>query len=67
MAIEISMRCENCRWWDNSVQLENSQADTTGACRVKPPTRDKRSGKGIWPFTEDVDWCASFVHAPFHE
>jgi len=37
-------RCEDCMYWDNSVQRVNSQADTTGACRIKPPKIDKRTG-----------------------
>jgi len=54
-------RCEDCMYWDNSVQRVNSQADTTGACRIKPPKIDKRTGGAMWPFTEDTDWCGSFA------
>ena len=55
------LTCEDCHYWDNSSQLVVSQPDTTGACRVKPPRVDKRSGKAIWPFTEDTDWCGAAV------
>jgi hypothetical protein len=61
---EVEMRCENCKWWDNSVQLEKAQADTTGLCRQLPPRRDKRTGRAVWPFTEDTDWCAAFTADP---
>lgn len=56
------MRCETCRWWDSAIQLSDAEPDTTGACRVRPPVADDRSSKARWPFTEDVDWCAS--HTP---
>jgi hypothetical protein len=55
--------CEHCRWWDNSVQLDGARTET-GLCRVRPPHADKRTGQAVWPFTEDVDWCASFVDDP---
>ena len=59
---ELPMRCENCKWWDNSSQAREVEA--SGACRVNPPGRDKRSGLAVWPFTEDVDWCGSFAPDP---
>lgn len=49
--------CEDCRHWDGSSELAEAQPGTTGQCRVNPPKLDKRSGKGLWPYTEDSDWC----------
>jgi hypothetical protein len=59
---EFRVQCENCKWWDNSVSLSDKEA--TGLCRNLPPRRDKRSGQAVWPFTEDVDWCAAFEIDP---
>lgn len=56
----VPFRCEDCKWWDNSTQLTNSQPDTTGLCRVGPPVADERNHQAVWPFTEDTDWCGSF-------
>lgn len=52
--------CEDCRWWDNSVQSATAPSDTTGVCRFNPPRADKRDHSAIWPFTKDGDWCGSF-------
>jgi hypothetical protein len=57
---EKEMSCENCRWWDSSMQLSSAQIDTTGACRVQPPKLHKFTGEGVWPFTNDIDWCGGF-------
>ena len=62
MLTELQIRCGNCKWWDNSVSAADT--DNTGACRVNPPGRNKRNGLAVWPFTEDVDWCGSFVVDP---
>ena len=56
----MRMRCETCFFWDNSTQLGSAEADTTGACRAKPPVADERNGIARWPFTHDTDWCGSF-------
>ena len=61
---DVAIHCENCKWWDNSVQLTGAQAETTGLCRAGSPQRDKRSGRAVWPFSEDTDWCGSFVADP---
>lgn len=53
-------RCEDCFYWDNSVQLDKAQPDTTGLCRREPPRVDRRTGKAMWPFTEDTDWCGRY-------
>ena len=48
--------CETCRWWDTSIS-QHDAPDTTGVCRRWPPGFDDRTGKAVWPFTEDIDWC----------
>ena len=55
-------RCEECRWWDNSVTLSDDL--TTGLCRAKPPRADNRGHRAVWPFTHDEDWCAHFTAPP---
>lgn len=55
------MRCEDCKFWDSSAELADAQPGTTGQCRVKAPVLDKRSGRGLWPFTADDEWCARYV------
>ena len=60
---ELIIHCENCKWWDNSVSARDAEV-ATGLCRARTPGRDKRSGLAVWPFTEDVDWCGSFVVDP---
>jgi hypothetical protein len=52
--------CENCKFWDNSIQLAGAETDTTGACRVNPPVADDRTGQARWPCSQDDDWCAAF-------
>ena len=54
------MRCEDCKFWDNSTQHGQAEPDTTGICRVLPPTADERDCTARWPFTADTDWCGSF-------
>lgn len=54
-------RCEDCRWWDNSVQHGNAKTDMTGMCRRNPPTAEERDHTAVWPFTEFNDWCFSFT------
>ena len=53
--------CEHCRWWDSSVQRNGAQPDTTGLCRFLPPRINEVTGRAMWPFTEDVDWCGEFA------
>lgn len=55
------MRCEDCRYWDNSVY--SGIKENSGACRVMPPRADKRTNLAVWPFTEHEDWCGAFVAA----
>lgn len=55
------MRCEDCRFYDNSTQHSTMQQDANGLCRVNPPVADDRDHKARWPFVEDTDWCGSFV------
>ena len=57
----MSRRCETCVWWDLSTQHRDAQPDTSGACRVASPRLDRRSGHGIWPFTDQSDWCGSYL------
>jgi hypothetical protein len=59
----MANRCEDCRWWDSSIQHGAAEPDTTGICRVNPPVADERDARARWPFTEDTDWCGSFVKA----
>jgi len=54
------MRCETCKWWDNS--RTSTMLSDTGTCRALPPRADDRNGLAVWPFTEDNDWCAA--HTP---
>lgn len=60
MSDEPTTCCENCRWWDTSVQWGQDQAGVTGLCRVNPPIVNYMTGRAMWPFTDDADWCASF-------
>lgn len=55
--------CEDCVYWDTSPELIDAQPGT-GKCRFNPPVLDKRSGRGMWPVTEDVDSCGSAQPAP---
>lgn len=57
----MNKTCESCRYWDASEQLVNAQPDTTGACRVLPPRLDRETHEGIWPFTQDTDWCSAWT------
>jgi len=29
-------------------------------CAILPPVAGKRTGRAVWPYTEDTDWCRSF-------
>ncbi len=49
------VRCENCRWWDNSTQ-HRDHPDESGLCRINPP-KVGRGGIARWPFTMDTDKC----------
>jgi hypothetical protein len=51
----MTLRCEHCRWWDNSSSLRDN--DDTGQCRIKPPAVNKRTGEAVWPYSESGDWC----------
>lgn len=53
--------CENCKFWDNSVQRAGAEPDTTGMCRINPPVADERDGSARWPFPEDLDWCGEWT------
>ena len=54
--------CDTCRHWDNSATFADAEPGFTGLCRVRPPVVDPiRPGMGLWPFTEDNDWCASWI------
>lgn len=58
--------CEDCRFWDNSVQSANAEPDTTGVCRRRAPSAvDDRTGRAQFPFTEDSDWCAEWQGAAY--
>ena len=53
-----TMKCETCRWWDNSASLRDHE--DSGQCRVLPPRTNKRTGTAMWPFTEHNDWCGKW-------
>jgi hypothetical protein len=46
-------QCKECRFWDDSV--------STGKCRRFPPVAYKAravgSTYGLWPTTNEDDWC----------
>jgi hypothetical protein len=52
--------CENCRWWDNSHEHWDAQLGTTGRCEILPPVTAERTGRAVWPYTDDTDWWGSF-------
>lgn len=54
------IKCETCRFWDNSVQARSAaEPDLTGACRKRAPSAvDDRTGMAMFPITTDEDWCA---------
>lgn len=52
--------CELCRFWDSSEQLDRALPDTTGLCRRLPPKLNKITGRAMWPFSEEGDWCGSY-------
>lgn len=54
----MRLRCEHCRWWDNSASLARNE--NTGLCRINPPKVHKMTGAAVWPFSEDIDWCGKF-------
>ncbi len=54
----MTQRCVYCIWFDTSVSLHDQE--NTGACRVRPPVADDRSGRARWPFVSIDDWCAYF-------
>ena len=58
------VRCEDCRYWDNSTQHGDAQPDTTGLCRQSSPTAHILTGLAVWPFTEDTDGCGYGVAPP---
>ena len=51
------IRCEYCRFWNNSVMHGGPDRDTTGQCCRRAPLVDFRSGLGMFPFTENTDGC----------
>jgi hypothetical protein len=51
------VRCEDCRFWDTSSSLRDEE-DTAVCRRHAPFAVDDRSGRAMWPYTEDIDWCA---------
>lgn len=68
------MRCENCKFWDNT-ESENNQLECEGICRIKSPhfmlsqisfyvdksDWDYRTThQGCWPITSSDDWCGEF-------
>lgn len=57
--------CDTCRFWDNSTQLGSAEPDTTGQCRIRPPKVSKITGRAVWPFTEDSDWCGEYDRNPY--
>jgi hypothetical protein len=64
----MSPSCEDCRFWDISTQIADEEADSTGLCRVLPPTADKRHNKtAVWPFTDFSDWCGAFAAKPLEQ
>lgn len=53
----IPVRCEDCRFWDNSSHA--TEEDDNGVCRRHAPSAvDDRTGRAMWPYTRDNDWCA---------
>lgn len=55
--------CGTCRFWDNSTQ-HRDRPDESGLCRKRPPRRFSCTGMGVWPLTEDADWCGSYERDP---
>lgn len=51
-------KCIDCRFFDSSTFL--NEGENTGLCRVRAPRIDKTTGRAMWPFVEDDDWCRKF-------
>ena len=54
-------KCRTCRFWDTST-FDGDDSDTTGCCRINPPTVHIITGRGVWPITSDEDGC--HAHKP---
>jgi hypothetical protein len=56
----VHRRCDNCRYFDDSITDEDG---LRSPCRALPPTVPigARSPAGEWPFVEESDWCGNHV------
>lgn len=55
--------CATCRFWRRRRVAD--EHDSWGQCRRMPPTLpeltdDKLVVAGVWPFTEEQDWCGEW-------
>lgn len=50
--------CSQCKFWDLAVQSADADSDTTGRCiRHAPSAVDDRTGRAMWPITDQEDRC----------
>lgn len=57
--------CENCKFWDPSCSIDRRRygGEEQNRCTVAPPIVDMRSGAGVWPHTDALDYCGSHQFA----
>lgn len=59
---ETYRTCRFCKFYDTSASLGDNPY--SGQCRGSTPGHDDRTGKAVWPMTEDYDWCGEFSENP---
>ena len=55
------MRCQDCKWFDDTVQRPGPDGGGTGLCRHDTPVVARLPGEWLWPFCRAVDWCSRFT------
>lgn len=48
-------QCHSCDHWYTPFDRPFTNA---GYCRRHPPLQISGAGLGLWPMTQDCDWCA---------
>lgn len=47
--------CSVCKFWKELY----TEKEPVGECRKTTPSRSE-TGKGVWPKTNDNDWCGEY-------
>jgi hypothetical protein len=48
------VKCKDCKFWD-------CWGIHKGYCRVNAPSESDSESNGVWPSTDENDWCGQFI------